>query len=101
MQGDPETSGPMGQVGNWVFIVFFFFIARGHRCLLGANRQFPGKEKCLLGQLSPFGTSCSLSFNNKIHLKVARKIKKGRRIRRVIEGEYNQCILYECIEISQ
>jgi hypothetical protein len=26
--------------------------------------RFPGKEKCLLGQLSPFGTSCSLSFNS-------------------------------------
>jgi hypothetical protein len=23
MQWDPETSGPMGQVGNWVFIAFF------------------------------------------------------------------------------
>jgi hypothetical protein len=22
MQGDPETSGPMGQAGNWVFIDF-------------------------------------------------------------------------------
>jgi hypothetical protein len=27
------------------------------------NRQmFPGKEKCLLDHLSPFGTSCSPSF---------------------------------------
>jgi hypothetical protein len=23
MQGDLETGGPMGQVGNWVFIAFF------------------------------------------------------------------------------
>jgi hypothetical protein len=23
MEGDPETRGPMGQVGNWVFIAHF------------------------------------------------------------------------------
>jgi hypothetical protein len=25
MQGDPETSDPMGQGGEWGFIAFFFF----------------------------------------------------------------------------
>jgi hypothetical protein len=34
MQWDLETSGPMGQVGNWVFIAFFC-IAQGQRCLSG------------------------------------------------------------------
>ncbi|XP_073926276.1 ankyrin repeat domain-containing protein 29 isoform X6 [Castor canadensis] len=29
---------------------------------LRCRQMFPGKEKCLLGQLSPFGTSCSLTF---------------------------------------
>jgi hypothetical protein len=24
MQGDLETSGPMGQVGNWAFITFLY-----------------------------------------------------------------------------
>jgi hypothetical protein len=23
MQGDPETGGPLGQVGDWIFIAFF------------------------------------------------------------------------------
>jgi hypothetical protein len=32
MQGDPETGGPMGQVGDWVFIAFLY-IAPGRRCL--------------------------------------------------------------------
>jgi hypothetical protein len=34
MQEDPETSSPLGQVGYWVFIVFFC-IAEGWRCLSG------------------------------------------------------------------
>jgi hypothetical protein len=34
MQWDPETSGPVGQVGNWVFIAFFC-IAQGWQCLSG------------------------------------------------------------------
>jgi hypothetical protein len=48
-----EEKGCMEQVGNWVFIAFFC-TARGWRCLW--------KKKCLFGQLSPFGTSCSPSF---------------------------------------
>jgi hypothetical protein len=60
MQGDPETSGPVGQVGDWVFIAFL-------NCLraemsLRYSQRFPGKERYLLDHLPPFGTSCSPSF---------------------------------------
>jgi hypothetical protein len=49
MKQDPETSGPMGQVRNWVLIgFFFFFFAQGWRCLLGANRNFLGRRKVSL-----------------------------------------------------
>jgi hypothetical protein len=42
MQGDPETSDPMGQGGEWGFIAFFFFfcIAWGRGCLSDANWSF-------------------------------------------------------------
>jgi hypothetical protein len=59
MQRDPESSGPVGQVGNWVFIAFFLYFPRVEMSL-----RSPGKEKCLVDQLSPFGTSCSLSFKS-------------------------------------
>jgi hypothetical protein len=26
MQWDPETGSPMGQVGNWVFIAFLYYL---------------------------------------------------------------------------
>jgi hypothetical protein len=59
--GDLETDGPMVQVGNWVFIALLYYlrVEMSLRC----KQKFPGKEKCLLGQLSPSRTSCSLSFN--------------------------------------
>jgi hypothetical protein len=56
MQGDPETSGPVSPVGDWVFITFLY-CPRAEMSL-----SFPGKDKCLLGQLSLFETSCSPSF---------------------------------------
>jgi hypothetical protein len=50
--GGPETGGPVGEVGNWVFIAFFYCL-RVEMSLRG-KQKFPGKKKCLLGQLSPF-----------------------------------------------
>jgi hypothetical protein len=43
LQGDSETSGPMGQDGDWVFIAFFY-IAPGQRYLSGADRSFLGRR---------------------------------------------------------
>jgi hypothetical protein len=45
MQGDQETGGPMGQVGNWVFVTFLYCprVELSLRC----KQKFPGKEKCL------------------------------------------------------
>jgi hypothetical protein len=51
--GPPETGGPMGQVGNWVFIAFLYCPR------VEMSLRSPGKEKALLGQLSLFVTSCS------------------------------------------
>jgi hypothetical protein len=61
MQGDPETGDPVGQGGEWGFIAFLHYLIeeRTFRCKL----VFPREEKCLLDHLSPFGTSCSLSFS--------------------------------------
>jgi hypothetical protein len=56
MQQDQKTGGPVGQVGNWVLIAFFFYCPRVEMSLR-CKQMFPGK-KCLLNQLSPFGTSC-------------------------------------------
>jgi hypothetical protein len=61
MQGNPETSGPLGQVGNWVFIVFLHCLRA--EMSLRCKQKFPGEERCVLDHLSPFGTSCSPSFN--------------------------------------
>jgi hypothetical protein len=66
MQRNLETGGPLGQVGDWVFIAFFVYCPRVEMSL--RCRQFPGKEKCLLGQLSPFGTSFSPSFNSPLSM---------------------------------
>jgi hypothetical protein len=56
MQGDPETGDLLGQAGNWVFISFFYCL-RAEMSVRG-KQKFPEK-KFPLGQLSPFGTSCS------------------------------------------
>jgi hypothetical protein len=64
VQGDPETSGPMGQVGNWVFIALVLYCPRAEMSLR-RKQTFPREEKCLLGQFSLFGISCSLSFSYK------------------------------------
>jgi hypothetical protein len=60
MQGDPETSDPMGQGGEWGFIAYF--------CIARCKQVFPREEKYLFDHLSRFGTSCSLSFSPSISL---------------------------------
>jgi hypothetical protein len=52
MQWDPETSGLVGQVGNWVFIAFFLYCPRVEMSLR-CKQTFSGREKCLLGLLGP------------------------------------------------
>jgi hypothetical protein len=47
MLRDLETGGPVGQVGNWVFIAFFFFLLPEGRDVLWCKQMFPGKEKYL------------------------------------------------------
>jgi hypothetical protein len=54
--GDPP--GPGWGVRFYSGFIAYFCITWGRRCLSDANR-----EKCLLDHLSPFGTSCSLSFS--------------------------------------
>jgi hypothetical protein len=61
MQLDPETSGPIGQVGNWVFIAFFYCPR--------VEMSLRYKQVSWEGEVSPwpiitFGTSCSLFFNS-------------------------------------
>jgi hypothetical protein len=58
--GDPETDGPMGQVGDWVIVAFLYClrVEMSLRC----KQKFPRKKKGLLDQLSPLGTSYSPSF---------------------------------------
>jgi hypothetical protein len=54
MQGDLETSDPVGQVGDKVlypFFVYCLWVEMSVRC----RQMFPGKKKCSLDQLSPFG----------------------------------------------
>jgi hypothetical protein len=57
MQEDLKTGGPLGQVGNWIFIAFLHCLRA--EMSLGANRSFLGRRG---DHLSPFGTSCSPSF---------------------------------------
>jgi hypothetical protein len=61
MQREVETDSTMGQVRKWVFI----------ELSLWCKQMFPGKEKSLLGQLSLFGTSCSLPFKSSPLSKIA------------------------------
>jgi hypothetical protein len=61
MQGDPETSDPLGQVKDWVFLAFLHCLRA--EMSLQCRQKFPRKKRCLLDHLSPFGTACSLSFN--------------------------------------
>jgi hypothetical protein len=62
MQRDPENSGSIDQVGNWVFIAFFYCLSA--EMSLRGKQTFPEKSKCLLGKLSHFETSCSLPFKS-------------------------------------
>jgi hypothetical protein len=48
MQGNPETGGPMGPVGNWVLIAFLY-------CLREEKQKFPRKKKCLLANYHLLG----------------------------------------------
>jgi hypothetical protein len=62
MQGDLETGDPLGQGREWGFIAYFC-IAWWREMPFRCKQAFPREEKCLLDHLSPFGTSCSLSFS--------------------------------------
>jgi hypothetical protein len=62
--GDPETGDPMDQGGEWGFIAFFAL--PGGRDVSQVQTGIPREERCLLDHLSPFGTSCSLSFSPSI-----------------------------------
>jgi hypothetical protein len=66
MQGDPETSDPVGQVGEWGFIAYLhcLIVEMPFRC----KQVFPREKKCLLDHLSPFGTSHSPSFSPSMSL---------------------------------
>jgi hypothetical protein len=60
IQGDPETGGPLGQVGNWVFIALFVLPK-------GGDVSQVQTEVSWEGEMSPwpiiiFGSSCSMSF---------------------------------------
>jgi hypothetical protein len=61
MQGDPETSDPVGQGGEWGFIAYLHCLMA--EMLFRCKQAFPREEKCLLDHLPPFGTSCSPSFS--------------------------------------
>jgi hypothetical protein len=63
MQGDLETSGPVGQVGNWIFMAFFC-ITQGRRCLSGLLER----SVSLANYLLPFGTSWSQSFKSHLSM---------------------------------
>jgi hypothetical protein len=62
MQGDLETGDPMGQGREWGFIAYFC-TAWWWEMPFRWKQAFPRKKKCLLDHLSPFGTSCILSFS--------------------------------------
>jgi hypothetical protein len=47
---------------GWKLGFYSFFYCLRVEMSLRCTQKFPGKKKCLLRQLSPFGTSCSLSF---------------------------------------
>jgi hypothetical protein len=63
MQGDPETGDPVGQGGEWGFIAFFVLPGGRDVSQVQTEVSWEGVVKCLLDHLSPFGTSCSLSFS--------------------------------------
>jgi hypothetical protein len=46
MQGDLETCGPVGQVGDGVFVSFLYCLRA--EMSLRCQKKFPGKERCLL-----------------------------------------------------
>jgi hypothetical protein len=50
MQGNQKTSGPMGQIGKWVFIALWY--CPRAEMSLRCRQNFPGKEECFFGQLS-------------------------------------------------
>jgi hypothetical protein len=58
----PKTGDPLDQGGEWGFIAFFALPEGGDAFQMQTG--FPREEKCLLDHLSPFGTSCSLSFSS-------------------------------------
>jgi hypothetical protein len=61
MWWDPETSGPES---GWKLAFMTFLYCPRADMSLRCQQMFPGKEKCLYGQLSPLGTSYCPSLNN-------------------------------------
>jgi hypothetical protein len=61
MQGDLETSDPVGLGGEWGFIAYLHClrVEMPFKC----KQAFLREEKCLLTTYRPFGTSRSLSFS--------------------------------------
>jgi hypothetical protein len=56
--------GTWKPVVPWVRLEIGFYRSFLYCLRLEMSLRSPGKEKCLLGQLSPFGTSCSPPFNS-------------------------------------
>jgi hypothetical protein len=48
------------EIGFYRLFVYYLRVEMSLRC----RQTLPGKERCLLGQLSPFRTSCSLPFKS-------------------------------------
>jgi hypothetical protein len=61
--GGPGTWWAHGLGWGWGFYSLFEYCLRVEMCLR-CRQKFPGKEQSLLDHLSPFGSSCSLSFNH-------------------------------------
>jgi hypothetical protein len=63
----PENQWSHGSGWKFIFVTFFFYCPKVEMSLW-CRQIFPGKEKYLLGLLSPFGTSCSLSFKSSLSM---------------------------------
>jgi hypothetical protein len=74
MQGDPETSDPVGQVGEWGFIAYLhcLIVEMPFRC----KQVFPREKKCLLDLLRSVLQSFTLNLNCIYYTKINQKLIK-------------------------